>query len=155
MPSTDLSSDDELAGHAEALLAALTTHLPGWVERTLAERLGPAFHDEVLDPVRPAVDQALGEIASLLRADIDRQRANPLAIVRSLVDPMTRQLDDAGIARPTRDPDAVRLFPGDHHDISPAAFSDIHPDLHLPGLTWGAAKAHVHLQRRRAEGRRQ
>ena len=31
---------------------------------------------------------------------------------------------------------------------------DLDPALHEPGLRWGAAKAHVVLARRRAEGRR-
>lgn len=154
MPSTDLSAEDELAAHAETLLSGLTTHLPHWVERTLGRHLGSAFDRRWLVGLTSAIDDVVVEVATLLRSDIDEQRANPLAIVRRLVGPMTAVLDEAGVARPIRDPDAVRLFPGDHHDITPAAFSDIHPDLHLPGLTWGAAKAHVHLRRRRAEGLR-
>jgi hypothetical protein len=31
---------------------------------------------------------------------------------------------------------------------------DVRPDLTEPGIAWGAAKAHVVLARRRAEGRR-
>lgn len=154
MPSTEPSSDDELAAHAEALISGLNAHLPGWVERTLADRFGSPPDQGVIDRVMPTVDDALSAIATLLRTDIDEQRANPLAVVRSVVEPLTAVLDEAGTARPARDPDAVRLFPEDHHDITPATFGDIHPELHLPGLTWGAAKAHVHLQRRRAEGMR-
>jgi hypothetical protein len=40
------------------------------------------------------------------------------------------------------------------YDLSPAAFADLDPSLREPGLTWGAAKAHVHLARRRREGLR-
>jgi hypothetical protein len=52
-----------------------------------------------------------------------------------------------------RDPDAVRRFPDDDYDLTPAAFVALDPALHEPGLRWGAAKAHVFLARRRAEGR--
>ena len=45
--------------------------------------------------------------------------------------------------------DAASLY-----DLSPASFADLAPALKEPGLVWGAAKAHVHLSRRRAEGRR-
>jgi hypothetical protein len=40
------------------------------------------------------------------------------------------------------------------YDLTPASFADVDPALHEPGLVWGAAKAHVHLARRRREGRR-
>lgn len=154
MPSTELSPEEQLAGHAEALLSGLATHLPGWVERTLAEHLGSNVDRTMLVGLEPAVDETLDEVARLLRTDVDAQRANPLAIVRRLTDAVTVVLDEAGVPQPVRDPDAVRIFPGDHYDIVPATFSDIHPDLHLPGLTWGAAKAHLHISRRRAEGLR-
>ena len=36
--------------------------------------------------------------------------------------------------------------------VGPAAFSDVDEDLHEPGLVWGAARAHVHLRRRRESG---
>ncbi len=100
------------------------------------------------------VDRVLVAVAELLSADIDAQRANPLAVIRSLVPPITSALRDVGATPVNRDPDAERLFPGDVFDLTPGAFSDIHPELHMPGLTWGAAKAHVHIQRRRAEGLR-
>lgn len=153
MPSTDSSSDDAaLAAHAEALRAGLTERLPTWAERTLAERLGSELTPEHAEFLRAAVADVLEQIGDLLDTDIDAQTANPLAIVRTLVTPMAHVLDEAGVRRPNRDADAIRIFPDDVHDLAPGAFSDIHPDLHLPGLTWGAAKAHVHLRRRRAEG---
>ena len=47
-----------------------------------------------------------------------------------------------------------RAFPDDVYDLAPASFADVDPALHEPGLVWGAAKAHVHLARRRRDGRR-
>ena len=48
----------------------------------------------------------------------------------------------------------MTTFPDDVYDLAPATFDDVSPDLHDPGLRWGAAKAHVHLKRRRAAGQR-
>lgn len=150
MPSTEsVSDDDQLALYAEELIGGLVAHVPGWVERTLSGHLGRPV--EPHETPSSAIDRALSDVAVLLRTDIDRQHANPLAIVRSLVEPMTDVLRRSEAAMVPRDPDAVRLFPNDHFDLTPGAFSDVHPELHLPGLTWGAAKAHVHLQRRRTE----
>ena len=148
------SDDDRLAGYAEDLRAGLVHHTADWVEEIVASRVDPERTPSIVSALSVHVQRALDEVAELLRTDIDAQRSNPLAVIRSLVPPVTAALRDAGVAPVSRDPDAERLFPDDIFDLTPGAFSDIHPDLHLPGLAWGAAKAHVHIQRRRAEGLR-
>jgi hypothetical protein len=97
-------------------------------------------------------DSLSGEVRLLLETDIDAQSTTPLSVIRRAVGPMTEVLRAQGIGEPPRDLDARRLHPDDVYDLAPASFAEIHPDLHLPGLSWGAAKAHVHLSRRRAEG---
>ena len=58
-------------------------------------------------------------------------------------------------ARPVpRDEFRERSFPDDVYDLVPGSFADVDAGLHEPGLVWGAAKAHVHLARRRREGKR-
>ena len=153
MSSTE-SDDDKLAAHAEALREGLVAHTAAWVDGVVRARVDPELASSIVAGLSADVERALVEVGELLRTDIDAQRANPLAVIRSLVVPITDALSDAGVAPVHRDPDAVRLFPGDLFDLTPGAFSDVHPDLHLPGLSWGAAKAHVHIQRRRAEGLR-
>jgi hypothetical protein len=93
-----------------------------------------------------AVEPALRD---LLRADVDDQRTNPLAILRGAVRYPTGVLRAAGVPPVERDAHAVALFPEDDYDLSPAAFADLGPSVHEPGLRWGAAKAHVILRRRR------
>jgi len=66
----------------------------------------------------------------------------------------TAVLAAAGVPTVRRDRVAERLLPDDVYDLAPAAFADVAPELHEPGLVWGAAKAHVVLARRRREGRR-
>lgn len=154
MTTDDTSDDEKLAEYAGALLVGLRAHTYGWVERSMAVHLGSdgaaAAATSVMDDVRRSLDA----VAELLATDIDQQTSNPLAELRRLVAPMTAALSAAGAAPVARDVDAERLFPDDHFDLTPGAFSDIHPDLQEPGLAWGAAKAHVHLQRRRAAGQR-
>ncbi len=50
-----------------------------------------------------------------------------------------------------RDAQSARFQPDDVYDLAPASFADLAPELHDLGISWGAAKAHVHLQRRRRE----
>jgi hypothetical protein len=85
---------------------------------------------------------------------VDQQATGPLALLREAVRYPTAVLADAGVPPVVRDEFAVRAFPDDAYGLAPAAFADVDPSLHEPGLVWGAAKAHVVLARRRAEGRR-
>jgi hypothetical protein len=93
-------------------------------------------------------------VRTLLETDIDEQRTNPLAVLRSLVGHPTAVLREAGAQPVARDDFKQRAFPDDVYDLSPASFAEVDPLLHEPGLAWGAAKAYVHLSRRRREGRR-
>lgn len=151
----------KLARYATELGDAIDSVLAGWVvrcvtgrlsdlrsvvspdERAAAERAGQDARDEVMPRIR-----------ELLATDVDAQRANPLAVVRTAVRFPTAVLRDAGVPPVVRDEVAERLFPDDIYDLSPASFGDLDPSVHEPGLVWGAAKAHVVLARRRAEGRR-
>lgn len=162
-PPTSAVTDDEgaLADYAAALADAAETAIPGWVERSVRQVLAAqqlVVGDDVENALAEAAAAAQVEGSSGLRAllttDIDRQSGNPLSVLRSLVRYPTEVLRAAG-ARPVRRDDfAERNFPDDIYDLAPASFADVDPGLHEPGLVWGAAKAHVHLSRRRAEGQR-
>jgi hypothetical protein len=161
-PLDDPADAAALAAHAGALADALVETLPGWVERCIADRYRAGRGEEppgaVVAAGRVAASAALadveGPLRELLATDPDTQRANPLALLRQAVARPTQVLRAAGVPPVDRDPHAERLFPDDDYDLSPGAFADLDPALHEPGLVWGAAKAHVVLQRRRAEGRR-
>ena len=116
--------------------------------------VGPEIEQRTAVAARQAVDDGVPRVRALLAADVDAQRGNPLAVVRSLVRHPTDVLRAAGARPVPRDAFAERSFPDDVYDLSPAAFADVDPALHEPGLVWGAAKAHVHLARRRREGGR-
>jgi hypothetical protein len=147
-----------LARYAEALGDAVDAALVGWVERAVAQRWeqrhGGAPPAEVVAAARAAGERARSELVpelrTLLATDVDAQRTNPLAILRRAVVHPTAVLAGAGVPPVERDPQAERLFPDDAYDLTPAAFGDLHPSVHEPGLVWGAAKAHVIMRRRRA-----
>ena len=98
--------------------------------------------------------EGVPRVRALLATDVDAQMGNPLAVLRALVHHPTAVLRAAGARPVPRDEFSVRSFPDDLYDLTPATFADVDPALHEPGLLWGAAKAHVHLARRRQEGRR-
>ena len=155
--STPTRTDDEarLAELAEGLADGIVAALPGWVARCIAARsVGVAVDDAAVAAAgRRAAAEVGPRVRSLLAADIDEQRTGPLALVRHAVAYPASVLSAAGVAPVERDADAVRLFPDDAYDLSPASFAELHPDLRGPGLEWGAAKAHVHRRRHGAHPR--
>ncbi|QYG91672.1 hypothetical protein HC251_03935 [Iamia sp. SCSIO 61187] len=160
-PVDDPGDAAALAGYAAALAQGIEAHLAAWVERVVAERhraWGGAVPEEVAAAARAAGRVAVAEVGpqvrDLLDRDVDAQATGPLALLRAAAVHPTRVLRDAGVPPVERDPVAVRIHPDDVYDLGPASFADVHPDLHEPGLTWGAAKAHVILARRRREGLR-
>ncbi len=150
-----------LAAYAESLADGVDAALAGWVEAQVATIM-VAWSGEVPDEVREearragraARDELGPEVRALLRLDIDDQRTNPMSILRTAAAYPTVVLRAVGVPPVERDRDAEAHFPDDDYDLVPTRFADLDPSLHDAGLRWGAAKAHVHLQRRRREGRR-
>jgi hypothetical protein len=149
---------EALARYAAALADGVQAALTGWVERSVervhVERLGRRPPMEVREAAtRAGLDAAAdvgGRVHALLALDIDEQRTGPLALVRQAVPYPTGVLRAAGVPPVERDEFAARQFPDDVYDLAPVSFGELDPDLQETGLVWGAAKAHVHLSRRRA-----
>lgn len=155
-PGTEESrTDDELLSrYAEALADGVERALPPWVAAAVARRLPgdlEPWRDEVERAGRDAVDDVGARVRELLGLDIDEQWTNPLSLIRSAIRYPNRVLAAAGAPEVARDRQAVRFLPEDVYDLAPASFADLSPDLHDLGISWGAAKAHVHLRRRRRE----
>lgn len=150
-PEPTLADDEaQLAAFACDLADRVEAAIPSWVERSLREKgattFDPAAASGIADETIAAVMPAL---RTILAADIDAGVGSPLAALRAGVGPMTDRLAAWGAPRPPRDEFQERQFPHDPYELGPAAFADLDPDLHEPGLLWGAARAHVHLRRRR------
>jgi hypothetical protein len=146
-------ADDEaqLAEYALGLASQLREDLPAWVERSVASRtdldLTVASHAA---GVAAAADLG-GQIDELLACDIDQQRSTPLTLLRHAVRYPTEVLALAGVPESRRDDFSRRSFPDDGYDLAPASLADISLAAQEAGIHWGAAKAHVHLARRRVD----
>lgn len=155
-----LAEDEaKLVEYSAALLSAIEEAIPRWVEKCVVSRtsveqfeddslLYVATHQAQVDAVRTLVPR----VRTLLRLDIDRQRSTPLEVLRRGVQFPARVLDLASVPPVERDDFSVAQFPDDIYDLTPMSFADVDPELHEPSLVWGAAKAHVHLRRRREAG---
>ena len=157
----DPGDAEALAAYATALADGVDRAIPAWVDRAVRSVLAAQGIPVTGDVEAGIADAAAGaradgspRVRALLEADIDAQRGTPLAVLRYLVPYPTAVLRSAGARPVARDEFAARNFPDDVYDLTPASFADVDPGLHEPGLVWGAAKAHVHLARRRREGRR-
>ena len=158
------SADDlaAMARYADELAEGLAAAVPAWVRRSVetvyVDRMARRPPLEVIEAAdraaAAAADEVVPRLRALLATDVDHQTTNPLSLVRPAVRHPTEVLRTAGVPSVPRDDMARRQFPDDDYDLTPASFAEIDPALHEPGLRWGAAKAHVHLARRRAEGRR-
>ena len=145
-------ADDEaiLAAHAMTLADTVETVVGDWIRWSIADRAPELAMTAEADRAVAQGSAAIStELRRLLAGDIADQGEAPLQVFRRGTRFATEVLRDAGVASVPRDDFAVRAFPDDVYDLAPAAFADIHPSLHEPGLVWGAAKAHVHLRRRR------
>ena len=145
-----------LERYATALVDAVDGALGDWVvdivgavyELQMRRRPG----DDLLAEARAAGEAARADVVprlrELLALDIDEQRTTPLTIVRTAVAHPTAVLRAAGVPPVDRIEPDERRFPDDVYGIAPASMGELGPSVGGPGLAWGAAKAHVHLQRR-------
>jgi len=146
-------AEDEarLARIAADLEAGLDAALPGWLRQT-SKTLCPTVEPEALEN---AIAETMAEfsprLSAVLHADVDAGAGNPLAVVRSSTARVTALLQAAGARPAARDEFDARAFPDDVFGFGPSAFADIDASLHEVGLVWGAARAHVHLRRRREQ----
>lgn len=151
-----------LARYAATLADGVEAALPVWVVATVrrvyrAQMVADAPAEVIADAGQAGTAAAADvgpRVRALLATDIDDQTTNPLSIVRTATRYPTEVLQRAAVPPIDRDAAAQRQFPDDLYDATPAFFADLDPELHEPGLIWGAAKAHIHLARRRAEGQR-
>jgi hypothetical protein len=144
-------ADDEarLADIAAELDAALRAHVPRWLTRR-ALALAPAIDRAVVDDaVTATMSELAPRLTRVLTADVDAGAGSPLATIRGAIGRLSAVLVEMGAQPVQRDEFDVRAFPDDVFALGPASFAEIDEALQEPGLLWGAARAHVHLRRRR------
>lgn len=146
---------EQLPDPAADLLATAERVVPDWLRRITLD----AARRGGVDPARLEADlearvgalaaEACAELGALLRLDVDEQATTPLAILRGAVAGPTDLLAGHGVPPRPADPSLVERFPADVYGLGPAAWADIDPALHEPGMVWGAWKAMTVLRRRR------
>ena len=158
--SGETTPEEQLATIATELGEAIYAAIPDWVSncvtsRYLAWDYAATLSDEltqfVTEAGQAAQADAGAQVKAVLALDIDEQQVPPLSLLRQAVRYPTAVLQQAGVPPVVRDEFAERNFPQDIYNLSPANFADISPALHELGMAWGAAKAFVHLQRRRGQ----
>ncbi len=157
-PATD-ADEARFAEISGQLADAVDEVLPAWIERLIQIRVREWSGHVSAEVAAGAVTagaaaraETMPELRALLEADVDAQRANPLAILRHATRFAHAVLADLGVPAMPRDHFAERAFPDDRYGLVPATWADVDPSLHEIGVTWGAAKAYVHMARRRREG---
>jgi hypothetical protein len=146
MAAVDDDANRALREHGELLAAAVVEVLPAWVVRAVVER-APDLQVQAEAAGRVAADELGPRLRALLAADVDDQRANPLALVRDAVRYPTAVLADGGIPAPARARFDVEHFPDDPYGLTPMTWGDLDESLHEPGIVWGALKARAHRAR--------
>lgn len=137
----DLDRFDQLG---RELAAAIDRCVVGWWLRCLS-RFGVGADEATLARFGGAAVQLAEELAALLALPPEAQPDTPLQVLRRSVSVPTAELDRAGAEAPPRDAFDRRAFPLDRFALTPSSFADVDPSLVEPGLTWGAAKAYLHL----------
>jgi hypothetical protein len=102
-----------------------------------------------LETGRRAADELGPELRRLLATDVDRQWANPLAVVRRAVSFPAQVLAAAGVPPVVRDEYDEAHFPDDVYGLMPRTFTDLDESLRDVALVWGAAKARASMVRHR------
>ncbi len=151
----EITDDQRLAQYAAALADGVVEALPDWVAASVARRSGGRVPEELQEQVAEAGRAASEEVGSrvreLLALDIDEQWTNPLTLIRTAISYPTEILQQVDAPVVARDEQARRFHPDDVYDLTPGSFADLGKTVHDLGISWGAAKAHVHLRRRREE----
>jgi hypothetical protein len=151
-------SDDEarLRTLADLLADAVQEAVAPWLMAAagrLAEVAGRTLRPDEMDRLERVAQTTANDVAPRVRrvldADVDAGLGTPLAVLRDSTGSFTAALTGLGFEPVIRDGFERRNFPADVYDLGPATFADMDPSLHEPGLAWGAARAHVHLRRRR------
>ncbi len=147
-PQDERSDEEKYVDYGRALRAAIDEAIAPWLLATLEQRR-EHIPDEVLAAVDRVRSTAFENLTTLVEADVERPLSGPLEQIRRAVSTLTAVLDEYGFERPKRDPFDEQMQPDDVHGLGPASFLELSEEVQIAGITWGAAKAHLHKSRRR------
>jgi hypothetical protein len=147
---TPRSDDEKYADFGAALAAAVDRSIRPWLRHTIGLRTGSSDLDATMtQAIEGAALDANDLLVALASADVDEPLSGPLERIRCAVSQLTPRLIEMGAEPVKRDPFDVQIRPDDLFALGPMAFADLGDDVQNAGITWGAAKAHLHQKRRR------
>jgi len=148
---SEVNDEEKIAEYGRMLAVAIEHALPRWISDSVDSRRSgdrpPGLTEKIDDSGRRAIGEIGIQIRNLLSVDIDEQWTTPLSLLRGAVAYPTSILQELAVSPSIRDADTVRRFPEDIYDLTPSSLADFGPSAHEAGIRWGAAKAHIHLQR--------
>ena len=142
---TDLAMFHRLA---DELIDVIGSTVIDWWERCVTAH-GVAITADVRRDFGRQALELTAELRRLAGTDPESQMSTPLQILRASVKVPTAVLRSAEVPPRERDAFEMGAFPDDIYGLSPVSFADIDERLVDPGVAWGAAKAYLHLSRRR------
>lgn len=143
------SDEQKFTQYGQVLYDAISKAIRPWLNDQVLHRV-MVLDDEMAEAIEISAVQVEKSIAELAAADVDTPLSGPLERIRQGVEPLNAMLDQRGVEPPLRNAMDKQMRPGDHHALGPMTFRDLGDTVHDAGISWGAAKAHLHLQRRRS-----
>ena len=140
--------DAKYLEYGQRLADAIAADIGPWLQTELAKTLDDP-DDELQALLRSVESETKRAITELVTADVDIPLSGPLERIRRSIEPLTEALGERQVPAPLRNPLDVEMRPDDRYGFGPMTFLDISPEVHEAGIAWGAAKAHLHMQRRR------
>lgn len=136
---------------ARALLVAILDAYPGWLRTRIHALVGDraGASDAVERTVTQSTEWVADALTTLLASDPEKQRDNPLHVLRSASRFANQTLASMEVGTPQRDEFEQRAMPEDTYAIGPLAWIDLGQLVHEAGIEWGAWKAAVIISRRR------
>ena len=144
----DPSDEAKYLHYGMALLTAIESAFAPWLRATLEFRSGASLSAEVEAGITSAEERAIANITRLIEADVSEPLSGPLEQLRQAVGGIAPVLVAHDFPQPNRDPYDQEMRPDDIFDLGPISFMDLGEAVQTAGITWGAAKAHLHMTRR-------
>ncbi len=143
------TEEEKFTQYGQVLCAAISEAIRPWLNSQVLSRV-KMLDDELDEAMEHAAVRVEKSIAELAAADVDAPLSGPLERIRQGVEPLNAVLDQRGVEPPRRNAMDQQMRPDDRHELGPMTFRDLGDAVHDAGIGWGAAKAHLHLQRRRS-----
>jgi hypothetical protein len=147
-PGETSGDHDRFVAHGLALVDAVDVAIEEWVVAAVRAR-AHGLDEQAADAAARCRHDIVPRLRALVVLDLDSQPTTPLEILRNAGSYPTAVLAAAGVAPIRRDDFDERRDPDDVYGVAPVAFADLGAAVGAAGIVWGAAKAHVHLARRR------